>query len=66
MEFVVAENDAKLETLAVDKGYWRATKTSKEILACYNEDACLGGQTGSQGYCKEGYKGPCEGYPSLA
>lgn len=49
-----------LETLSIDPGYWRATSSSKEILACYNADACLGGVTGTAGYCLESYEGPCE------
>lgn len=49
-----------METLSIDEGYWRATNESYRILACYNADACEGGQTGSEGYCAEGYKGPCE------
>ena len=52
--------DTTIETLEVNAGYWRATPTSPDVLACYNEDACLGGLTGSPGYCKEGYEGPCE------
>eukprot|EP00903_Cladosiphon_okamuranus_P017290 g15932.t1 len=58
-----------LETLTIAGGYWRATKESEIILACYNEGACVGGQTGAEGYCSPGYKGPycavCEnGYSS--
>lgn len=50
-----------LETLTIDTGYWRATNKSKTILACYNADACVGGQTDSDDFCATGYKGPCEG-----
>ena len=49
-----------LEMLSVDKGYWRATNSSTEVLACYNADACVGGLTGTPDYCLEGYEGPCE------
>lgn len=49
-----------LETLQIDPGYWRATSTSRDILACYHADACLGGVTGASGFCREGYEGPCE------
>lgn len=49
-----------LEMLEIEPGYWRATETSTDILACYNEDACLGGATGAAGNCLEGYEGPCE------
>lgn len=48
-----------LETLKLDPGYWRATDTSKTILACYNEDACEGGTIVAD-YCSAGYEGPCE------
>ena len=49
-----------LETLSIDKGYWRATNASSDILACFNKAACLGGQTGSATFCDDGYMGPCE------
>lgn len=49
-----------LETLSIDPGYWRATNSSTEVLACYNVDACVGGITGATEYCVEGYEGPCE------
>eukprot|EP00903_Cladosiphon_okamuranus_P018661 g17175.t2 len=47
-----------LEVLSIERGYWRATPSSEDILACYNVDACLGGVTGTSGYCLEGYEGP--------
>ncbi|CAN0225140.1 unnamed protein product, partial [Scytosiphon promiscuus] len=46
------------ETLSIDPGYWRATDSSKDVLACYYADACLGGVTGRDDYCLEGYEGP--------
>ena len=49
-----------LEMLSIDPGYWRVTEYSEDVLACYNADACLGGVTGTDGYCLEGYEGPCE------
>lgn len=49
-----------LETLSINEGYWRATNTSDDVRACYNADACLGGPTGNDDYCKYGYRGPCE------
>lgn len=54
------EPGATLETLSVSPGYWRATRRSDTVLACYNSDACLGGQTGEDSYCAAGYTGPCE------
>ncbi|CAM9755964.1 unnamed protein product [Ectocarpus fasciculatus] len=58
-----------VETLTIARGHWRATNESESILACYNADACIGGETGADGYCSPGYKGPycavCEtGYSS--
>lgn len=55
------EDNVIVETLAIDEGYWRATNESTIILACYNPDACIGGQTGADSYCAPGYNGPCEG-----
>ena len=56
------ETGMSLEELDIDKGYWRATNTSKLILECYNTDACKGGKTRTPGYCDTGYAdvGPCE------
>lgn len=49
-----------LETISIQPGYWRATVSSTDILECYNGDACLGGVSGTDDYCLEGYEGPCE------
>lgn len=54
------EPGSKLSTLSVDNGYWRATADSATILPCYNTAACLGGQTGVQTFCDDGYMGPCK------
>ena len=54
------DGTATLETLVLEAGYWRTTKTSRNVLACFNEKACLGGVTGNPGYCSAGYEGPCE------
>lgn len=51
-----------LETLSIERGYWRATPSSQDVLACYNADACLGGATGTADYCLEGYEGPCTSF----
>lgn len=48
-----------VETVSIDPGFWRATDSSTEVLACYNPDACLGGMTGTSGFCLESYSGPC-------
>ncbi|CBN75178.1 polymorphic Outer membrane protein G/I family [Ectocarpus siliculosus] len=47
-----------LETLSIQAGYWRATTSGTEVLACYHADSGLGGVTGTSGYCLEGYEGP--------
>lgn len=52
-----------VEELLIDADYWRATNKSLNIRKCLNMDACLGGLTGSKGFCKKGYEGPCE-HPS--
>lgn len=51
-----------LEMLVIDRGYWRVANTSRKVLECYNPDACLGGITGTPGYCQKGYEGPCESW----
>eukprot|EP00903_Cladosiphon_okamuranus_P017744 g16334.t1 len=53
-----AGDNVVLETLIVDGGYWRATPSSRDILACHNPGACLGGETEAAGYCADGYQGP--------
>lgn len=47
-----------LENISISEGFWRATSTSRDVLQCHNEDACIGGVTGSDDYCEEGYEGP--------
>lgn len=51
-----------VEMLLIEPGYWRSSSTSTNILACYNADACRGGVTGADDYCREGYEGPCKLY----
>ena len=51
---------ATLETLHADKGFWRATNKSRNVLECLNTKACRGGVTGDLDYCMAGYEGPCE------
>ncbi|CAM9479810.1 unnamed protein product [Ectocarpus fasciculatus] len=66
------ESGVTFETLSISPGYWRATNQSDNILACFNADACNGGETGAAHFCDNGYMGPycavCgDGYsPSLA
>ena len=51
---------ATLETLVLDPGHWRATNSGRQIMACFNKDACGGGLTGKPDNCSTGYEGPCE------
>ena len=61
LEHTTAEGPGvTVDTLTIARGYWRATNQSEKILACYNADACIGGETGADGYCSPGYKGACE------
>ncbi|GMI38133.1 hypothetical protein TeGR_g10821 [Tetraparma gracilis] len=44
-------------TLDLEKGYWRATEISTEVLPCVSKDHCQGGVALSE-MCSEGYEGP--------
>lgn len=57
------ESTGTLETLDLEPGYWRITTTSRDILSCFNEEACEGGATVG-GYCATGYEGPCKCFVS--
>lgn len=54
--------NSTLETLSLDKGYWRYSLNSTTILPCHHQDACVGGvgNGGDDDYCADGYTGPCE------
>lgn len=56
---------ATVEMLWMESGWWRPTPTSRQVLRCYNEDACGGGITGSPEFCDTGYKDECEGWNTL-
>lgn len=60
LEGTVHVAGATLETLEMVPGRYRATNESRRILECYQETACLGGQTGDDDFCADGYTGPCE------
>lgn len=49
-----------LTGVSINRGFWRATSNSEDVLPCYREEACHGGVTGSPEYCRIGYEGPCE------
>lgn len=51
--------DTGVEDVIISTGYWRATSSSQEVLACYNPEACRGGLTGTPDFCTEGYEGAC-------
>ncbi|CAN0346271.1 unnamed protein product, partial [Ectocarpus sp. 12 AP-2014] len=53
-----AGGSTTLQEVSIDRGYWRATSVSEEVLECFQADACLGGVTGTSRYCLEGYEGP--------
>ena len=48
-----------LETLVLDKGYYRTSNSSHVVLECYQTHACLGG-TAAESTCAVGFRGPCE------
>lgn len=48
-----------VENLNLEKGYYRTSNQSHDILKCYQEKACHGGIDTAK-YCASGYKGPCE------
>ena len=62
---VSAGGTVTLQELSIEPGCWRATESSENVLACFHAAACLGGVTGTAGYCLEGYEGPCECYARL-
>ncbi|CAN0527792.1 unnamed protein product, partial [Laminaria digitata] len=44
-------------TLSLEKGYFRTSNQSHEILKCFHQNACVGG-TDTAKYCAPGYTGP--------
>ena len=48
-----------INTLSLNKGYWRASVKSADIEQCLNEEHCVGGDgSDPSSYCAKGYKGP--------
>ena len=45
--------------ITLEKGYFRTSNKSHDILQCYQKRACLGGND-TDDYCAPGYNGPCE------
>lgn len=55
------EAGTTLETLELEPGYYRTSNTSHNVLECFQEAACKGGTNATNnGYCAQGYAGPCE------
>lgn len=53
--------------LPIESGYWRSSSDSLVVFDCIYPEACAGATqvSSSDGYCEEGYKGPCERYFGL-
>ena len=52
-------------SLPILQGFWRSGSQSMVVHQCLHSDACVGGTkvSGSDDYCADGYKGPCESTP---
>lgn len=48
-----------LGTLELERGYYRTSETSLDILECHREEACVGGSNASR-YCAAGYRDACK------
>lgn len=48
-----------LQRFDLEKGYFRTSADSPNVLECYQPDACVGGIDPSD-YCDIGYTGPCK------
>ena len=48
-----------LATLSLEEGYYRTSAKSREVLECYQAEACVGGTAAEQN-CASGYEGPCK------
>lgn len=56
---VTTEKGATVESLELEEGYYRVSNTSHDIMECYREAACTGGDDAGD-YCATGYTGPCK------
>lgn len=56
---VAQSRGTNLATLSLAEGYYRTSAESREVLECYQADACVGG-TAAQDNCASGYHGPCK------
>lgn len=50
-------SNTRLESLLIERGDWRATNTSMDILACYNTEACFGRLTGGKATAAKATRG---------
>lgn len=48
-----------LRTLELELGYYRTSSVSQDVLECYQEEACVGGNNASE-YCAPGYRDACK------
>ena len=56
-----AAGSSTLSALDLNRGYWRLSDASTEVLSCDSARMCEGGtifSDGGDGYCAEGYAGP--------
>lgn len=56
---VSTDSGATVESLVLEAGYYRVSKTSDDVVECHREESCLGGSDVDD-YCETGYTGPCE------
>ena len=45
-----------LQTIQIDKGFWRDSNNTQQLYKCPFQELCLGGK--SNNYCEDGYEGP--------
>lgn len=57
---VPMSNGTTTDTLVLDKGYYRDSQLSEDVLKCYRPESCKGGDDATD-YCAMGYEGACKG-----
>ena len=50
-------NKTTLETLPLQRGFWRTSNSSDNVRSCMVKEACVGGEE-VDGYCRDGHGGP--------
>lgn len=48
-----------VEMITLERGFFRTSETSRDILECHRQSSCIGGNDATN-YCAPGYEGPCE------